>query len=80
MTLPDDALPKVSFIEFENFYLYLEALPKLNSDGLDTPVVRIKGYDVNTSFRQASETESQVKEKVVLDIIRRSEAESWRVE
>lgn len=69
LTIPDDILPKVSFVEMENFYLFLETLPKPSSKGLDSPPTRVKGYDVNMSFRQASESESKVKEKVVLDII-----------
>lgn len=69
LAVPDDVLSKVSFIEFENFYLFLEALPKLGSPDGDTQEIRVKGYDVKTSFRHAPESESKAKEKVLQDII-----------
>lgn len=70
LTLSPAHLSRVSFLEPENFHLFLSSLTAANSSTVDPE--KIKGYIVETSCKNRSESETAPRKKVIADILGRA--------
>ncbi len=69
--ISDGLLSRVHFLEPELFHLFLEKLnSEANSESKDE---KVKGYTVNVSFKDTSETDQEIREQAIAEILKNAE-------
>lgn len=67
--LSADQLAKIHFIEPERFHLFLENLTSGRLPDEIPEKAKVKGYQINTEFKESSETETAERKRTVFEII-----------
>jgi hypothetical protein len=65
--LKPEHIPRIYFLEPENFHLFLDSLA--TSNGEDSDQKKVKGYEVRAEFVEQTESDSKTKKQVILDIL-----------
>jgi hypothetical protein len=69
IAIAENQLSKVNFLEPEHFHLFLEKL-NIESPSQET---KVKGYTVNISYKETSQSELDAKEQTINEILRDAE-------
>jgi Type IV secretion-system coupling protein DNA-binding domain len=72
LIVAETQLSKVSYLEPEHFHLFLEKLNN-ESENRIKKETKVKGYKVNVSYKEASQSELDAKEQAIAEILKDAE-------
>ena len=70
--ISEKQLQKVTFLEPENFHLFLEMLNCESNELIREN--KVKGYKVSLSYKETNQSEQDAKEQIILDVLRNAES------